>query len=157
MPTFRNFKEYEKHINKLLKDSMEEVGAEVEKVLRDRIEKDVYSVYDPKEYERTRELKNSVMHTQAKDVGGNVVVEVGHDTDMIRAYEPNQHMSIDGQDVSEYLPRWINDGTIGNAYGLGKWTDARPYMDNTKEQIKNDNILENELKKSLRKRGVNVK
>lgn len=146
-------------MKKLLKDSMEEVGVKVEKVLRDRIDEDVYSAYNNPDmsYERTRELKNSVTHTHPKEEDGQIVVKVGHDTSLINPYSPNQHMSVeDGSDVSNYLPQWINDGTIGNIFGEGVWTKPRPYMDNTKEEIKNNNILEKELKKGLKKRGVNI-
>lgn len=155
MPNFRNLKDLERYMKKILKDSMEDAGREIEHTLRDQIDEDVYNSYDPKEYERTRELKNSVMHTQPKEINGQIFVEIGHDYNQIYSNpEKYQHASVWGDDVSEYLPKWINDGTIGLAFGKGAWTEPRPYMDNTKEKIKDKGLFERELKVALEKRGI---
>ncbi|GEM_PF-5543405 len=47
---------------------MEEVGGKVENKLKDQIDKDVYDAYtNPKIYQRTYELRNSVTCSEAKE------------------------------------------------------------------------------------------
>ncbi len=142
-------------MKKILHESMGEVGKKVEEGLKDQIDEDVYDAHNPEYYQRTYELRDSVTHSDAKEIGEQIVVEVGHDYDKINTHYPNQHMSVvDGSDVSNQLPKLINDGTIGDIFGNGAWTEPRPYMDNMKDKIEREKILEKELKKSLHKRGI---
>lgn len=159
MPSFKNMKQLESYMKKVLKDSMEDVGKEGEKAGKERIDVDVYNAYNPSNsedgYDRTMELKNSFVYTHPKEINGYITTVLGHNDNLINAYSPNQHMSVlDGSDVSSELPKWINDGTIGYALGQGAWTQPRPYMDNLIKEIEDTQLHKKELKKALKIRGV---
>lgn len=153
---FKSLKELAKYMNeKALPKAMDGVGEKCKNIVKNRIDEDVYEKYTPVEYDRSYELRNSIISTEPTNNNGTITVEVKHDTNLINATPPNQHMSVvDQSDVSSHLPKWINDGNIGHVFGQGEWTEPRPYRDNTIEQIKQNDIFKKELKKELSKQNI---
>lgn len=144
--------EFKKYLVRAMIDS----GKAIAKELKQQVDEDVYNTYqNPTHYERTYELRESIDSFSPEKKNGYITVEVGHDYSKIHAKEPNMHMSVtNGQDVSEQLPQWINDGTIGDIFGEGGWTKPRSYMDNMKQKIRSENMFTNELKKQLKNQGI---
>jgi hypothetical protein len=155
--TFKSLDDFAKYFNnKIAPKAMKEASEKPKEMLKDNVNTDVYS-YQPKEYERTYELRESIIATEPQNVNGKTVVEIKHDENKIHPYSPNQHMSvIYGTDFSPYLPEAINEGNIGHVFGQGVWTEPRPYMDNTVRQMEQENTFENEAKKSLQKQGIQI-
>lgn len=125
-------------------------------VVKKRIDDDVYS-YDPIEYERTNELKESVINTNAEINGNNISVQIKHDTNLINSYSPNQHMSaINGEDSSDIIPYIVHEGKSGKIFGEGVWTEPRPYMDNAREEIESSKMHTKIIKDKLKNIGYKV-
>src|SRR5665647_2793381 len=128
MPTFSNLSQLGKYLQKVVRDSMEDVGVAVEDKVREKIEEVVYNnPAQPNEYIRTHELATSLIHTQPKQTGNEITVEVKHEDDLIGHYAPNQHMSVvDGSELSvESLAEIVNYGLAGDIFGQGYWTESR--------------------------------
>ena len=159
MPEFRSIADLNRYLIKVLKDSMEDVGRAVEHKVREKIEEEVYqNPTTPSMYERTGELKNSLIHTQPKQIGNEIVTEIKHDDNLIGHYEPNQHMSVvDGRDMSvESLAEIVNFGKAGHIFGTGYWTEPRPYIEDARQEVIDENLHYNTLKKSLQSKGLKV-
>ena len=157
MPDFRNLNELSEYMKKkVLPTAIKKVGNTVKDKLKDRIDKDVYS-FSPSQYERTYQLRESVVVKSSEIKKDEITVEIGHDYDLINAIPPNKHVSVaDQSDVSYWTGYWINFGQVGGIFGQGFWTKPRPYMDNTKKEIKKENTLKKELKKNLKKMNINT-
>ena len=67
MPRFKNLKDVENYINKVKADSMRELGECVEDIMKEEIEEQVYDAYEPRFYERTGQLIESVEITRILD------------------------------------------------------------------------------------------
>ena len=159
MPTFKNLKQLEKYLQLVVKDSMEDVGREAEHKVRKKIDEMVYqNPTEPSDYERTRELKNSLVHTQPKQNGNEITVEIKHEDSLIGYYEPNQHMSVvDGSELPvDALAEIVHYGKSGKIFGEGYWTKPRPYMETAKEEIIEEKLHVKALKNSLKKKGLDV-
>lgn len=155
---FQSLSALEVYLTKMIKDSMEDVGKKCEVVVREKIEEEVYqNPVNPSTYERTRELKNSLIHTSPVQNGSEIITEIKHETDLIGSYSPNQHMSVQtGEPFIEPLAEVVNYGKAGHIFGEGYWTEPRPYMDDAREEIKQDKLHVQSLKESLRNKGIQV-
>ena len=67
MPTFKSLNDLMRYVNKATADSMPEVGKELEEIMKEEIQTQVYDAYDPSTYERTKQLLNSVETTNVND------------------------------------------------------------------------------------------
>ena len=67
MPTFKSLNDLMRYVNKATADSMPEVGKELEEIMKEEIQTQVYDAYDPSTYERTKQLLNSVETTNVSD------------------------------------------------------------------------------------------
>lgn len=136
-----------KDINAVLAD---EVFNEVRKCEMEHIEEDIFSVYSPKIYQR-------------RAVGGiddeqNIVGSV---KDMELTVE---NITEFNDDYGTYnsgrgLSTLINDGESLNGYFYdyeGEFTQSRPFIDRTTEELENSNRLNNALSKGLKKRGIDA-
>lgn len=158
MPQFKNLTQLDVYLKKLIKNSMEDVGKVVENKTREKIDEVVYQANTPSQYERTRELQNSLIHTQPKQFDNETVVEVKHDDAMFGWYEPNQHISVlSGDELPvEVLAEIVNDGKAGHIFGEGFWTKPRPYIEESLEEIKKDKLHIKAMKDSLKSKGIKV-
>lgn len=157
MPSFTNLTQLEVFLKKTIKDSMEDVGKAVEYKVREKIDEVVYnSPATPDTYNRTYELKNSLIHEQPKQSGNETTVVIKHEDNLLGHYAPNQHQSVvDGSPLSvESLAEIVMQGKSGHIFGQGYWTEPRPYMDIAKEEILAENLHVTTLKSSLRSKGI---
>lgn len=152
MPSFNNLKDLEKYIKQKVKESSKELGKFVAEKTKEHIEKDVYESYQPSEYKRTFELKESIV-SEEKDINNGVEITIEHDESMLH------HKSIvTGEDVGSQLPYWIHEGKVPNIFNHNDytWMHPRPYMNNTVEEFKNSKEHVKKLKEELKKKGIRV-
>lgn len=146
MPVFKNISDLEKFINKEIQDSLNrDVSKEVVKVAQEHVQKDVYNVYpNPKEYSRTGELKDSFEVRNIKD--GIEIENTRRDGNRYipEVIEYGHEKSEQGYEHPAYYPNGDN------------FIQPRPFIENTRKQINKDNIHVNELKKSLKNKGLDV-
>lgn len=112
-------KQIESKIDKEIKRALEKSSVEVEKRLRKYIQKEWYDSYKPEYYERTYQFINSITRTKVVNNRGRMSIAVYFDNDKIRASRSNkglwnQHMSINGIDVSDAIVSWIEYGNNPN-------------------------------------------
>lgn len=67
MPKFKSLKAALDYFEKAKADSMRELGECIENIMKEEIEDQVYNAYQPEEYQRTNQLKNSVEITDISD------------------------------------------------------------------------------------------
>ncbi len=112
---FKDLKEYYKYIESQLIKIMEEIGMETCDDLYKTVKSRIYD-WTPNMYERTGELLKSVTCTKVFKENGYLYIKIYYDTDTIHPYFTdnnlfNQHSDIYGNDVSNYIPLWIEEGT----------------------------------------------
>lgn len=128
----QQLKAIENRINNEIQDVMDrEVKSSVEKVAKEHVQKDVYNKYKPKYYRRTGKLKNEWE------------IRVDNDGSML-IHNPRE-------DNGKYIPKVIESGEM-----LG-YSKPRPFMSNLKRELQSGNLIQSELKKGLKKRGLKIK
>lgn len=121
MPTFNNFRDFRKYIEKNIKNALQDdVARSVYNTLQKFVLERVYNLYSPEEYERTYELLRAIRISPVKQDGSNFEVKI--------YFEPEDmyHTSVYGSqklgiEAGErvYIAEWVNDG----------WTWNRPKAD----------------------------
>jgi len=117
-----------------VKYALQRTGKEVEQMVKDYIMQEMYSIMTS-DYTRSYEFINSVSHTNVEIIGNMFKVTVYFDTDKIKPHiidgEWNQHADFYGNDVSDSLVLWIEEGTSNQFYShpginsmetVGSWT-----------------------------------
>lgn len=170
MKTFKTVSELQHHLKDSIQESIENELFEIcTKIVEKHLMKDVYdnpnAGYIPRaeegspfKYERTWELFNSLTISDVKMGSKYATFEIYMNGDAIESHktgegEWNQHADIDyEEDVSEYIPMWIEDGTNGSLW------DFRPtqYMFNSWKELRDDGILRDALEQALRSRGWKI-
>ena len=119
-----------------------EVSDELVDIVKRHVEDDVYSKYEPTEYKRTKELKNSVQK-EVELRGDNIEININHDSNQLN-YE-----SILGQELDPQKVPWlIEEGKIHPLFGGGfSYLQPRPYMSNAKGEI--EGLIEKILGKAI--------
>lgn len=144
-------------LNQQIAISMNEVGEAVVEKVKEHIDTDVYS-FDPSVYQRTNELKESIVQSQPVVNGNTVQILIYPDSSLIHPSSPNQHQSvITGDDYSPYIAITVEEGTSGKLFGEGYWTEPRPFMENTVVELEGSGLFKDALRISLNKKGINVK
>ena len=157
MAAVKSWKDLEKALIKARDKALEGTGEKTKELVKDRIDRDVYSVASPSIYERTYELRESVQPSKVNSKGNTAELEIGHDTSLIGSYSPNQHYSVvDGSSSVDSIAEIVHDGKSGKIFGEGFWTQKRPYMDNAKEEMK-DGKYKKFMIEELKKQGLNAK
>ena len=150
MATFKNIKELNKYLQKQIDDSLKkEVADEVRSTMIKRIDEDVYDAYTPystdgitPHYERTYELKNpkNIIHYMLKD--GMIAIE-----------NIRQDMSDGYRNIVEIL-----ESGRGYSWGYKRDLDleigARPFVQNTRNELSTSGRHIDALKSGLNKRGI---
>lgn len=139
MPSFKNLKEMEKYINEQAKKALQN-GKHVKNTVietgKKHVDKDVYSVYTPKIYERTGLLRESW--------------DVENTDDGIAVFNTRT-------DGDKYIPETIEYGINYDYSGYGyAYEQPRPFIANTREELRNSNTLKEAMKKDLKNIGFNV-
>lgn len=147
MPVVRNINELKKYLQKQINDVLQnEVKNEVEETMRNHIQKDVYEAYTPystdgktPHYERTYELLRSI-ESNLVDDGMLSVENTRHegDRDIVSVIEYGQG----------YQWGYVRD--------LDEEIGARPFVENTREELRQTNKHVEALKKGLKRQGLDV-
>ena len=139
MAKFKSLKDAMKYIEKATSDSMQEVGRELEEIMKEEIQTQVYDAYDPSTYERTKQLLNSVETT---NVGDNSVEVSWRDNGDWTSYS-GKHMYV------------IHGLEMGKTYGRGGY---RPSTNLVEESYKRaEDEIPNKYKIEMKKRGIPIK
>lgn len=144
-----SYSQLQRSIENAVSDSMEDVGKDMEDVVKEEINDEVYGSYTPTMYFRTGELSSSI----ESEVVGKNEVEIKHNTAKIHA------ASIKGDsNISNALPEIVHDGCAPNIFNNEHyvWEDKRPYMDTTKKRLQSTKEHIDSMKKSLKKKGFDV-
>ncbi len=129
---------------------MDDVLDEVKDIETQHIEDDVLSVYSPSIYERR--ISGGI--SDPSNIIGEVhdmALEVDNVTRFNDGYGTYNH--------GEGLAELINDGEKRGGFYYdyeGEFTQPRPFIDNTIEEIEQTDSVEDALAKGLRKRNYNV-
>lgn len=121
---------------------------------KDTIQKIVYDVYSPIEYERNSEPFSFKNAWDGKIVSSKEMIEI----DMY--YEPNKmrtHPSVlTGEDVREYLADIIYQGLAGHIFGTGAWTESRNAFEKL-GQLLEKSKLDRFIREGAKKSGLKLK
>lgn len=146
MTTLRNIKQLEQYINKQAKEILYDRRSVFEEIGKQKVKSEVYDKYtpdpnNPKSYKRTGELKESFVTTPINNgiSMGNTRSENGRD--IVEIIEKGHY---DSQGYEHVKP--------GADYLL-----PRPFMKETKQEIKDTKIHVTELQKGLKAKGINTK
>ena len=153
MPTFDTFNKLKGHIESVLKDVAEnEVKEEIITTIKEHINNDVYDVYNPEVYNRKHYLENSLVGKLYTTSSG-VELTVEHDENKM-----NYNSLVTGGDVSgNAVAKWIERGQIYPLWGDDSeytYLEPRPYMKNSYNELKQENVIPHVVKKALKKRKI---
>ena len=139
MAKFKSLKDAMKYIEKATSDSMQEVGRELEEIMKEEIQTQVYDAYNPSTYDRTKQLLNSVETTNVSD---NSVEVSWRDNGDWTSYA-GKHMYV------------IHGLEMGKTYGRGGY---RPSTNLVEESYKRaEDEIPNKYKIEMKKRGIPIK
>lgn len=139
MPVIRNINELKKYTNEQAKKALQN-GKHVKNTVietgKKHVDKDVYSVYTPKIYERSGLLKESW--------------DVENTDDGIAVFNTRT-------DGEKYIPETIEYGINYDYSGYGyAYEQPRPFIAETHKELKDSNILKEAMKKDLKDVGFDV-
>ena len=144
MANVTSWKQLELALQKARDKALKGTGEKTVDVAKDRMDKDVYAMSkgEPAVYERTYQLRESLVSDDFKASGNTAEITIKHDTSQIHSTAPNQHYSVvDGSSSVDYIANIVNNGESGLIFGSsGYWVKPRPYMDNTKEIMKDGQV-----------------
>ena len=139
MAKFKSLKDAMKYIEKATSDSMQELGRELEEIMKEEIQNQVYDAYNPSTYDRTKQLLNSVETTNVSD---NSVEVSWRDNGDWTSYA-GKHMYV------------IHGLEMGKTYGRGGY---RPSTNLVEESYKRaEDEIPNKYKIEMKKRGIPIK
>ena len=139
MPTFKSLNDLMRYVDKATSDSMPEVGKELEEIMKEEIQTQVYDAYDPSTYERTKQLLNSVETTNVDD---NSVEVSSRDNGDWTSYA-GKHMYV------------IHGLEMGKTYGRGGY---RPSTDLVGESTRRaSNEIPDKYRQIMKSKGVPIK
>ena len=141
MPSFKNMKQLEAYINKQAKEALYDRRETFEAVGQDHVQNDVYDKYDPTMYQGRGKLKESF---RTDKVDNGIAID--------------NTRSEDGRDIAEIVEKGHYDSEGYNYVKKGAaYLLPRPFMQNTKQEIKDRNLHVTELQKGLKARGIDSK
>ncbi|HZJ98757.1 MAG TPA: hypothetical protein VFC79_02055 [Tissierellaceae bacterium] len=168
MASVKTWSQLEKALQQARDKALKGASEKAKDLVKDRIDKDVYSVYSPNSYERTYDLKESVEPSDIKSNGNVSEIKISHNEDKIRS-TGNQHRSVvDGKSSASSIAEIVHNGKTGAIGQRGYWRDApwydngdafahsRPYMDNAKKEMK-DGKYKDFMIEQLKKQGFDAK
>lgn len=151
----KNLKELRNYIEKCIDDSLEnEVLKIVKKIEISHVEEDVCNVYSPSAYERRSNLGIDDSDNIVGNITQNGVLEVENITEFNLEYE-TENTGLGLVKLIEYGHK-----TSGYCYDYPKsdsFTDPRPFISNTKKEIKENKSHIIAMKSGLEKHKIKVK
>ena len=139
MAKFKSLKDAMKYIEKATSDSMQEVGRELEEIMKEEIQTQVYDAYDPSKYDRTKQLLNSVETTNVSD---NSVEVSWRDNGDWTSYA-GKHMYV------------IHGLEMGKTYGKGGYRPSTNLVEESYRRAENE--IPKKYKAEMKKRGIPIK
>ena len=146
MTTIRNKKQLKAYIEKLSQEILYERRTVFEEIGKNHIETDVYKAYtpdknNPDSYNRTGKLRESFKTNPTKN-----------------GIEITNTRSENGRDIAEIVEKGHYDSQGYEHVKKGAaYLFPRPFMQNTKQEIKDRNLHVTELQKGLKARGIDSK
>ena len=139
MPTFKNLNDLMKYVKKATSDSMPELGKELEEIMKEEIQTQVYDAYNPSTYDRTKQLLNSVETTNVSD---NSVEVSWRDNGDWTSYA-GKHMYV------------IHGLEMGKTYGKGGYRPSTNLVEESYRRAENE--IPKKYKTEMKKRGIPIK
>ena len=139
MAKFKSLKDAMKYIEKATSDSMQEVGRELEEIMKEEIQTQVYDAYNPSTYDRTKQLLNSVETTNVSD---NSVEVSWRDNGDWTSYA-GKHMYV------------IHGLEMGKTYGKGGYRPSTNLVEESYRRAENE--IPKKDKTEMKKRGIPIK
>lgn len=139
MAKFKSLKDAMKYIEKATSDSMQEVGRELEEIMKEEIQTQVYDAYNPSTYDRTKQLLNSVETTNVSD---NSVEVSWRDNGDWTSYA-GKHMYV------------IHGLEMGKTYGKGGYRPSTNLVEESYRRAENE--IPKKYKTEMKKRGIPIK
>ena len=139
MAKFKSLKDAMKYIEKATSDSMQEVGRELEEIMKEEIQTQVYDAYNPSTYDRTKQLLNSVETTNVSD---NSVEVSWRDNGDWTSYA-GKHMYV------------IHGLEMGKTYGKGGYRPSTNLVEESYRRAENE--IPKKYKAEMKKRGIPIK
>lgn len=136
---FSNLKELERYVNRMASEAMSK-GNNVKKTVIDegkkQVQETVYDVYDPKVYERTGQLKENWNWQDTPD--GIEIINTRTD-----------------EESGKYIVDTVEYGRNYD-YEFEYSNKGRPFVENTRENLRNSSKLKNALKQDMRSIGLDI-
>lgn len=142
-----------------LKPVVDKVVEKIYEENREMIQKIVYDVYDPQEYDRTFEFRDKAWETTEAHNNGKLRIQGDlHFVPENMTYEPElwTHGSFYGGDVREALAEIIYEGKSGPIFGKGAWTRKRNAYNKLIKYL-GKRRFSNYVKQALDECGINYK
>lgn len=145
MPTFTTISALNQYIKNVVKQSIQTIAEDVREEVYEEVSDKLLNNHSGGNgyyaYQHTFEVLESICEPKVKYVNNTVEVEIYYDTDKIQPHYVdnsfwNQHMSITGEDVSEILPLWLEEGTTGGLYPREGWGIIKEWQDELKRTLK---------------------
>lgn len=151
--TFKSVSEVKTYMNNKIIKILNEIAQGVKEELYDKVKERLYDAWTPKQYERTEELLESISKTEVYQEDGFYCVKIFYDTDKILSYPSlsnltgnkneygskwGQHADFYGNDTSEYIPLWIEEGTKNNPFprkGINAMSDEKKWIEENFNKI----------------------
>ncbi len=118
-------KEFEQELDNESNKILKEIQSDTKEILKKSIMQNVYSFYTPKAYERNFYLLNNINSHLDENKG-----------DLYTFIDSNYgYFSVlDGRDVSQYVPYWVNEGHDMSIFNAGYY-EGRHYLELAKQLI----------------------
>ena len=139
MAKFKSLKDAMKYIEKATSDSMQELGRELEEIMKEEIQTQVYDAYNPSTYDRTKQLLNSVETTNVSD---NSVEVSWRDNGDWTSYA-GKHMYV------------IHGLEMGKTYGKGGYRPSTNLVEESYRRAENE--IPKKYQAEMKKRGIPIK
>lgn len=151
----KNLKELRKHVKKCINDSLKnEVFEAVKQIELNHVEEDVFNVYSPSVYER----RSTLGIDDPKNIVGNITQDGVLEVENITEFNPEYETENEGLGLVKLIE--YGHKTSGYFYDYPKsdsFTDSRPFISNTKKEIKENKNHVIAMKSGLEKHKIKVK
>lgn len=139
MTKFKNLKDVMKYIERATEEAMPELGEELENIMKEEIQTQVYDAYKPQDYVRQYELLDSVETTN-----------VGKDYVQVSWRNNGSWTSYAGK------PMYVIHGLeMGKTYGVGGYRPSTNLVEDSKNRASDE--LPEKYKEILKSKGIKVR
>lgn len=140
-----SFKALNYQLGVLMHNTLKDMEDDITQKAKDIIDDKVYMVNSPKDYDRSYDLRESVI-VQVKEKGkvAKFSLEISHDPSQI-IYEPELNRHGTDSDISDVIDNIVDEGLSGHKFGDGYWREARPYKEAIGQEIIDSGWLQKEL------------